>query len=62
MILATYGGGTNSSAAIIEWVKRKLSIDVILFADTGAKSHTLTVTLRFLVNGWCRKATQKSSL
>ena len=41
MILATYGGGTNSSAAIIEWVKKGLPIDVILFADTGGeKPHT----------------------
>ncbi len=41
MILATYGGGTNSSAALIEWAKRGLPLDIILFADTGGeKPHT----------------------
>jgi hypothetical protein len=37
MILACYGGGTNSTALIIEWIKLGRKIDVILFADTGGE-------------------------
>ena len=41
MILVSFGGGTNSSAMLIEMVKRDIHADVILFADTGAEHpHT----------------------
>lgn len=39
--IMAYGGGTNSTALLIECVKRCIPIDLILFADTGAeKPHT----------------------
>lgn len=41
MIVASYGGGTDSTAMLIEYAKRKMKIDLILFADTcGEKPHT----------------------
>lgn len=49
MITVTaYGGGTNSTALLIECVKRCLPIDLILFADTGAeKPHTYAYVKMF---------------
>lgn len=39
--VASYGGGTNSTAMLIEIVKRKEHVNLILFSDTGAeKPHT----------------------
>lgn len=39
--MASYGGGTNSTAELIEYANRGLHIDLILFADTGGeKPHT----------------------
>ena len=41
MNIVTYGGGTNSTALLIECVKRGISIDLILFSDTGGeRPHT----------------------
>lgn len=41
MNVVAYGGGTDSTAMLIECVKRNIKIDLILFADTGGeKPHT----------------------
>ena len=41
MKIVSYGGGTNSTALLIECVKRGIEIDLILFADTGGeRPHT----------------------
>lgn len=41
MNLVSYGGGTNSTALLIECMKRDIHVDLILFADTGAeRPHT----------------------
>jgi len=41
IVYANYGGGTNSTAMLIECAKRGEQIDEILFADTGGeKPHT----------------------
>jgi len=37
MIVTAYGGGTNSTAMLIECVKRGIKVDLILFADTGGE-------------------------
>jgi hypothetical protein len=37
IVIASYGGGTNSTAGIIDRVNNKLPIDLILFADTGGE-------------------------
>lgn len=40
-VIGSYGVGTNSTALLIECVKRAIKIDLILFADTGGeKPHT----------------------
>ena len=41
MNIVSYGGGTNSTALLIECVKRNIKIDLVLFADTGGeRPHT----------------------
>ena len=41
MRIANYGGGTNSTAMLIECYKRGIEVELILFADTGGeKPHT----------------------
>jgi hypothetical protein len=41
LTIASYGGGTNSTAMLIECAKRGVKVDLILFADTGGeKPHT----------------------
>ena len=41
LTIASYGGGTNSTAMLIECIRRAVKVDLILFADTGAeRPHT----------------------
>lgn len=41
LTIASYGGGSNSTAMLIECAKRGVKVDLILFADTGGeKPHT----------------------
>jgi len=41
LIIASYGGGINSTAMLIEWVNQGWKLDLIMFADTGAeRPHT----------------------
>lgn len=41
MRIVSYGGGTNSTAMLIECANRGIEVDLILFADTGGeKPHT----------------------
>lgn len=54
MNIVAYGGGTDSTAMIIECAKRKIRIDYILFADTGGeKPHTYSYIETF--SKWCVK-------
>ena len=47
-VIASYGGGTNSTAMLIEYALRGLKVDLILFADTGGeKPHTYAYVNRF---------------
>ena len=53
LVIASYGGGTNSTAMLIECVRRAVQVDLILFADTGGeKPHTYEYTRRF--DEWLR--------
>ena len=46
--ISSYGGGTNSTAMLIECAKRGIKVDLILFADTGGeKPHTYEYVKRF---------------
>jgi hypothetical protein len=52
MNIVAYGGGTDSTAMIIECFNRGVQIDYILFADTGAeKPHTYEYVKKF--SSWC---------
>lgn len=52
--IASYGGGTNSTAMLIECAKRGINVDLILFADTGGeKPHTYQYVKTF--NDWLIK-------
>ena len=54
MKIVSYGGGVNSTALLIECKKRDISVDLILFADTGAeKPHTYKYIRYF--NKWLKK-------
>ena len=47
-VVASYGGGTNSTAMLIGMVDRREPCDLILFADTGGeKPHTYEHNERF---------------
>lgn len=37
LVVASYGGGLNSTAMLIEWVNRGYRLNLILFADTGGE-------------------------
>lgn len=36
-VVAHYGGGANSTAYLINWIKRGLRLDLVLFSDTGGE-------------------------
>ena len=36
-VVLSYGGGTNSTALLLEWVKRGKDLDAVIFADTGSE-------------------------
>ena len=47
-VVASYGGGTNSTAMLIGCVERGIQVDHVLFADTGGeKPHTYEHNARF---------------
>lgn len=48
MVVASFGGGVNSTAMLIGMVERGEPVDLILFADTGGeKPHTYAHVLEF---------------
>ena len=51
MNVVAYGGGTDSTAMLIECYKRSIKIDLVMFADTGGeKPHTYEYIKMF--NKW----------
>ena len=54
MNIVAYGGGTNSTAMIIECIRLGIEIDLILFADTGGeRPHTYAYIDGF--DAWLKK-------
>lgn len=51
MNIVSFGGGTNSTAMIIEMYRRGIPIDLILFADTGGERPE-TYEFIEIFNGW----------
>lgn len=37
LVVAAWGGGVNSTAMLIEWLRRGEQLDLVLFADTGGE-------------------------
>tara|TARA_R100001086_G_scaffold125176_1_gene64694 strand:- start:725 stop:1561 length:837 start_codon:yes stop_codon:yes gene_type:complete len=35
--ILSYGGGTNSTALLLEWINRGKQLDAVIFADTGSE-------------------------
>ena len=35
--ILSYGGGTNSTALLLEWVRKGKDLDAVIFADTGSE-------------------------
>lgn len=52
MQIVSYGGGTNSTALIIEMLNRGEEVDAITFADTGGEKPNTYAYLKFF-NEWC---------
>lgn len=55
MIVANYGGGTNSTAMLVGAAERGLRPDVIVFADTGSEMPHTYEYLK-VVGAWLEKA------
>ena len=51
MNICSYGGGTNSTALLIECVSRCIPVDLILFADTGGERPETYAYVQ-LFNDW----------
>ena len=52
MNIVSYGGGTNSTALLIECFRRGIEVDLTLFSDTGGeKPHTYEYRTEF--SRWC---------
>ncbi len=48
LVVASYGGGANSTAMLIECAKLDIQVDLVLFANTGGeKPHTYQYVDRF---------------
>ena len=50
-VLVTYGGGVNSTALLVEMVKRSDPVDAIVFSDTGGETP-LTYSYLEMFSGW----------
>jgi 3'-phosphoadenosine 5'-phosphosulfate sulfotransferase (PAPS reductase)/FAD synthetase len=40
LTIASWGGGVNSTAMVVEWLSRRERLDFVLFADTGGEKPT----------------------
>ena len=50
--VVAYGGGVNSTAMLVEMARRRVAVDLILFADTGGeRPETYAAVAR--VSAWC---------
>tara|TARA_R100000234_G_C4961653_1_gene162059 strand:- start:63 stop:875 length:813 start_codon:yes stop_codon:yes gene_type:complete len=49
-IVLSFGGGTNSTAMLLEWVKRGNKLDAVIFADTGSEMpHTYDYIKKYII-------------
>ena len=53
--ILSYGGGTNSTALLLEWVKRGNRLDAVIFADTGSEQPKTYDFIDKYVKPFCRE-------
>lgn len=54
MNIVSFGGGTNSTAMLIGMYEKKIPVDLILFADTGAEMPYTYLYIN-IMNRWLKK-------
>ena len=54
-ILLSYGGGINSTALLLEWVKQGKQLDLVIFADTGSEMPETYNFIEKYVKPFCKK-------
>ena len=57
-VIAHFGGGANSTAYIIEWLRLGLRLDLVLFSDTGGERPE-TYQHVFAFSGWLQTQGQE---
>lgn len=57
IVFAAWGGGVNSTAMVVEWLRRELRLDIVLFADTGGEKPE-TYAYRDVFAAWLKKKTK----
>lgn len=54
-IILSYGGGINSTALLLEWVKQDKQLDLVIFADTGSEMPETYEFIDKYVKPFCKK-------
>ena len=53
--ILSYGGGTNSTALLLEWVRKDKPLDAVIFADTGSEMpHTYDFIKKY-IEPYCKE-------
>ena len=53
--ILSYGGGTNSTALLLEWVNRGNDLDAVIFADTGSEQPKTYDFIDQYVKPYCKE-------
>tara|TARA_Y100000004_G_scaffold178314_1_gene220782 strand:- start:72 stop:884 length:813 start_codon:yes stop_codon:yes gene_type:complete len=54
-VILSYGGGINSTALLLEWVKQGKQLDLVIFADTGSEMPETYEFIDKYVKPFCKK-------
>jgi 3'-phosphoadenosine 5'-phosphosulfate sulfotransferase (PAPS reductase)/FAD synthetase len=54
-VILSYGGGTNSTALLLEWVNRGKQLDAVIFADTGSEQPKTYNFINKYVKPFCEE-------
>ena len=53
--ILSYGGGTNSTALLLEWIKRGNELDAVIFADTGSEQPYTYEFIETYIKPYCKE-------
>tara|TARA_R100001463_G_C3513790_1_gene220202 strand:+ start:64 stop:900 length:837 start_codon:yes stop_codon:yes gene_type:complete len=53
--ILSYGGGTNSTALLIEWINRGKDLDAVIFADTGSEQPYTYQFIESYIKPYCKE-------